>query len=163
VAVAALREIFSWRPAAEKPGESMRRARQWLGPALLRVVDGTAAVATTASASTSPVQLSPAATSEPPTGTSGAPPPPVPTAGPVLATPVPDLRWSEWATAGATVDAFVFASGEVPVDTSPDRVQRKMGIEQTVIYPGRSETLPSTSVIATLVKTADGWRLDDFQ
>ena len=166
VAVAALREIFSWRPVAEKPGESLRRARQWLGPALLRVVDGTVAVATTSAAlpvTISPTQSPPSTTAGLPTDTADAPPPAVATAGPVMATPVPDLRWSEWATAGARVDAFAFASGEVPVDTSPARVQRKIGIEQTVSYPGRSETLPSTSVIATLVKTADGWRLDDFQ
>src|SRR5690606_333408 len=39
VAVTALREIFTWRPADEEHGESMRRARKYLGPSLIRTLD----------------------------------------------------------------------------------------------------------------------------
>ena len=77
--------------------------------------------------------------------------------------PKPDARWAEWAAARATVDAVAFASGEQAPDGTPDRTQCKVGIEQTVGYPdGHTETLPSAAIVATVVRTAQGWRLDDF-
>lgn len=125
VAVAALREIYTWNPAEEEPGDSLQRARKYLGPSLIRTADATPA--------------------------SGA--------------PKPTLRWGEWAAAGARVEAFTFASGErPPASSDPDVQQFKIGIEQTVAYPGgREEQLPPATVIATVVRTADGWRLDGFR
>lgn len=126
VAVAALREIFRWEPATEVPGDSLERARRFLGPGLLRVVDTSS---DTASA------------------------PPV------------SLRWGEWAAAGARVEAFTFASGDrPPAGPDPDVRQYKIGIEQTVVYPdGREESLAPATVIATVVRTPAGWRLDGYR
>ncbi|MBF6360109.1 hypothetical protein IU447_08255 [Nocardia farcinica] len=123
VAVVALREIYTWTPASEAPGESLRRARKWLGPSLIRTLDS------------SPTE-----------------------------TAKPSLQWADWARAGARVDAFTFASGErAPGATGGDVQQFKIGIEQTVAYPdGRTEALPPATVIATVVRTAVGWRLDAF-
>ncbi|HLS79526.1 MAG TPA: hypothetical protein VK083_22320 [Nocardia sp.] len=123
VAVTALREIFTWRPADEEHGESMRRARKYLGPSLIRTLDSAPAEE-----------------------------------------PSPSLRWAEWAKAGARVEAFTFASGERPPGQGEGAVQQfKIGIEQTVVYPdGRTEALPATTVIATVVETGEGWRLDAF-
>ncbi|MFC8530454.1 hypothetical protein [Nocardia sp. NPDC057227] len=124
VAVAALREIYTWNPAAEAPGDSLARARKLLGPSLIRTADAPAADA-----------------------------------------PKPTLQWGEWAAAGATVRAFTFASGERPPAAADPNVQQfKIGIEQTVEYRnGRQEQLPPATVIATVVRTADGWRLDGFR
>ncbi|MBF6170288.1 hypothetical protein IU476_02270 [Nocardia blacklockiae] len=126
VAVAAIKEIYTWRPAAEDQGASLARARKWLGPSLIRTLD------------------------TPPSAAE---------------TPKPTLRWAEWGKAGATVQAFAFASGEkAPTAGDPDHQQYKIGIEQTVVYPdGRREPLPPATVIATVVRTPDGWRLDGFR
>lgn len=126
VAVAALKEIYTWQPAAEPQGSSLARARKWLGPSLIRVLD------------------TPAASTE---------------------TPRQSLQWSDWAKAKATVQAFTFASGErPPAGADPNTEQYKIGIEQTVVYPdGRKEELPPSTVIATAVRTAEGWRLDAFR
>ncbi|MEU7138868.1 hypothetical protein ABZ942_05400 [Nocardia sp. NPDC046473] len=126
VAVAALKEIYTWQPATETQGASLARGRKWLGPSLIRVLDGT------------------------PTG---------------LETPKTTLQWADWATAKATVEAFTFASGEkAPSGGDPNLQQFKIGIEQTVVYPdGRKEPLPPATVIATVVRTPDGWRLDAFR
>ncbi len=126
VAVAALREIYTWQPATEAQGASLTRARKWLGPSLIRMLDSS------------------------PTG---------------LETPKTTLQWSDWATAKARVDAFTFASGEKPPAGGDPNVQQfKIGIEQTVVYPnGRKEQLPPATVIATVVQTPDGWRLDAFR
>ncbi|MFG1794929.1 hypothetical protein [Nocardia sp. NPDC049149] len=126
VAVAALKEIYTWQPASEAQGASLGRARKWLGPSLVRVLDG------------------------PPTG---------------LETPKATLQWADWAAAQAHVDAFTFASGEkAPAGADPNTQQFKVGIEQTVVYPnGRKESLPPATVIATVVRTPDGWRLDAFR
>ncbi len=125
VAVAAVKEIYTWHPATEDQSASLARARKFLGPSLIRTLD----------------------------------------APPGAETPRPTLRWAEWGKAGATVEAFTFASGEkAPNAGDPDRQQYKIGIEQTVVYPdGRRETLPSATVIATVVRTPDGWRLDGFR
>lgn len=66
---------------------------------------------------------------------------------------------------GARVEAFTFASGEkAPTLTDPNVQQFKIGVEQTVVYPnGRKEPLPPATVIATVVRTPDGWRLDAFR
>lgn len=124
VAVAALREIYTWNPVSEDQGASLVRARKWLGPSLMRVVEATSSE-----------------------------------------TPKPALRWAEWADAGARIDAFTFASGEkAPADADPNVQQFKIGIEQTVVYPdGREEPLPPATVIATVVRTPDGWRLDGYR
>lgn len=126
VAVAALREIYSWEPATENQGTSLTRARKFLGPSLIRMLDAS------------------------PTG---------------IETPKATLQWSDWAKAAARVDAFTFASGETaPNTTEPNIQQFKIGIEQTVVYPsGRKEPLPPATVIATVVRTPDGWRLDAFR
>ncbi|MEV0027475.1 hypothetical protein [Nocardia sp. NPDC050793] len=126
VAVAALREIYTWRPAGEGPGDSLVRARKWLGPSLIRILEGSLS------------------SSE---------------------TPKPSLQWADWAKANATVEAFTFASGDrPPPGPDPDLTQFKIGIEQTVVYPnGRKEPLPPATVIATVVRTPDGWRLDAFR
>ncbi|MEU1980412.1 hypothetical protein [Nocardia sp. NPDC019395] len=126
VAVAALREIYHWEPASEVPGGSLERARKYLGPSLVRVLD-----ASTASA----------------------------------AAPGVSLRWGEWAAAGARVEAFTFASGDRPPDgPDPGMRQYKIGIEQTVVYPdGRKEPLAPATVIATVVRTPEGWRLDGYR
>ncbi|MGI5217503.1 hypothetical protein [Nocardia sp. CA-290969] len=126
VAVAALREIYRWEPATEVPGDSLERARRFLGPSLLRVLE---APSDTASA------------------------------------PSVSLRWGEWAAAGARVDAFTFASGDrPPAGPDPDIRQYKIGIEQTVVYPdGREESLAPATVIATVVRTPTGWRLDGYR
>ncbi|MGY2120860.1 hypothetical protein ACW9HJ_05365 [Nocardia gipuzkoensis] len=126
VAVAALREIYSWQPATEAQGASLARARKFLGPSLIRMLDA------------------------------------APTA---VETPKPTLQWSDWAREGARVEAFTFASGEkAPALSDPNVQQFKIGIEQTVVYPnGRKEPLPPATVIATVVRTPDGWRLDAFR
>lgn len=125
VAVAALKEIFTWYPATESPGASLARARKWLGPSLVRTVDS------------------------PPSGAE---------------TPNPSLQWSDWGRAGAKIEAFAFASGEKAPAADPDHQQFKIGIEQTVVYAdGRREPLAPTTVIATVVRTPDGWRLDGFR
>ncbi|WP_239476471.1 hypothetical protein [Nocardia arizonensis] len=125
VAVVALKEIYTWRPAQEAEGSSLGRARKWLGPSLIRVLD-------TAPAGEVPKQ---------------------------------SLQWSDWAKAEATVQAFTFASGErPPAGGDPNTEQYKIGIEQTVVYPdGRKESLPPSTVIATVVRTSEGWRLDAFR
>lgn len=126
VAVAALQEIFTWYPATEEPGDSVDRARKWLGPSMIRMLDTE------------------------PTG-DGA--------------PKPSLQWAEWARAGVTVEAFTFASGERPPDGADPAVRQfKIGIEQTVVRTdGRREPLPPATVIATVVQTPEGWRLDAFR
>ncbi|MEU6185271.1 hypothetical protein [Nocardia sp. NPDC047038] len=126
VAVAALREIYSWQPATETQGESLGRARKFLGPSLIRMLDAT------------------------------------PTA---VQTPKSTLQWADWAREGAHVEAFTFASGEKAAALSDPNVQQfKIGIEQTVVHPnGRKEPLPPATVIATVVRTPDGWRLDAFR
>ncbi|WP_233608514.1 hypothetical protein [Nocardia stercoris] len=124
VAVAALREIYTWHPADEMPGASLERARKWLGPNLIRILDT-----------------------------------PASDAG-----PKPSLQWGDWARARAQVEAFTFASGEkAPPGADPDHQQYKIGIEQTAVYPdGHRDQLAPATVIATVVRTADGWRLDEF-
>ncbi|WP_280296534.1 hypothetical protein [Nocardia abscessus] len=126
VAVAALREIYSWQPATEAQGASLARARKFLGPSLIRMLDA------------------------------------APTA---VETPKSTLQWSDWAREGARVEAFTFASGEkAPALSDPNIQQFKIGIEQTVVYPnGRKEPLPPATMIATVVRTPDGWRLDAFR
>lgn len=126
VAVAALREIYSWQPATETQGASLSRARKFLGPSLIRMLDA------------------------------------APTA---VETPKSTLQWADWAREGAHVEAFTFASGEKPPTLSDPNVQQfKIGIEQTVVYPnGRKEPLSPATVIATVVRTPDGWRLDAFR
>ncbi|MBF6332083.1 hypothetical protein IU452_26615 [Nocardia transvalensis] len=127
VAVAALKDIFTWYPATESPGGSLARARKWLGPSLIRTLD-----------------------TPPPSG---------------VDSPKPTLQWADWGRAGAKVEAFTFASGETaPPGADPDHQQYKIGIEQTAVYPGgRREPLPPQTVIATVVRTPDGWRLDGFR
>ncbi|MCU1642380.1 MAG: hypothetical protein JWN03_2655 [Nocardia sp.] len=39
VAVAALREIYTWYPATESQSAALARARKWLGPTLIRTLD----------------------------------------------------------------------------------------------------------------------------
>jgi hypothetical protein len=80
-------------------------------------------------------------------------------------TPKPTLQWADWARAKAHIDAFTFASGERPPAIADPNIQQfKIGIEQTVVYPsGRKEPLPATTVIATVVHTPAGWRLDAFR
>jgi hypothetical protein len=126
VAVAALKEIYTWQPATENQGASLTRARKWLGPSMTRMLDSS------------------------PTG---------------LETPKPTLQWADWARAKAHVDAFTFASGDKPpAGPDPNIEQFKIGIEQTVVYPnGRKEQLPPATVIATVVHTPDGWRLDAYR
>ncbi|MEV6323401.1 hypothetical protein AB0M45_19725 [Nocardia sp. NPDC051787] len=126
VAVAALREIYSWQPATESQGASLSRARKFLGPSLIRMLD---------------------------------------TAPTVVEAPKSSLQWADWAREEARVEAFTFASGEkAPILTDPNVQQFKIGIEQTVVYPnGRKEALPPATVIATVVRTPDGWRLDAFR
>lgn len=127
VAVAALREIYTWYPATESEGDALRRARKWLGPSLIRTLD-------------------------------------TPASG--VETPRSSLRWTDWGKAGAHVEAFTFASGEkAPAGADPARQQYKIGIEQTVVYPdGKRESLPATTVLATVVQGAGGtWLLDEFR
>jgi|GEM_PF-4492635 len=126
VAVAALKEIYTWYPATEAQGASLSRAQKWLGPSLIRTLNA-------------------------PTGTEQV--------------PNPSLQWAEWGKAGVKVEAFAFASGEqAPASGDPDHQQYKIGIEQTAVYPGgRRDALPPTTVIATAVRTAGGWRLDGFR
>ncbi|MTJ64175.1 hypothetical protein KP696_37495 [Nocardia seriolae] len=127
VAVTALEQIYTWYPATESEGDALRRARKWLGPSLIRVLDT-------------------------PTGS--------------VETPRPVLRWTEWAKAGAHVEAFAFASGEkAPAGADPNRQQFKIGIEQTVVYPdGKRESLPPATVVATVVRgPTGGWLLDEFR
>lgn len=126
VAVAALREIYRWEPATEVPGDSLERARKWLGPSLTRVLDASTATA---------------------------------------AAPAVSLQWGDWAAAGARVEAFTFASGDrPPAGPDPGVQQFKIGIEQTVVYPdGREEPLAPSTVIATVVRTPQGWRLDGYR
>ncbi|WP_245669139.1 hypothetical protein [Nocardia speluncae] len=126
VAVAALREIYRWEPATEVPGDSLERARRFLGPSLVRVLDA-------------------------PTDTA--------------AVPGVSLRWGEWAAASARVESFAFASGDrPPAGPDPAVRQYKIGIEQTVVYPdGREEPLAPATVIATVVQTPTGWRLDGYR
>lgn len=81
-----------------------------------------------------------------------------------LETPKATVRWADWGKAGATVEAFTFVSGEAAPGVDPDRQQYKIGIEQTVVYPdGRREPLAPSTVVATVVRTTSGWRLDEFR
>ncbi|MEV0246439.1 hypothetical protein AB0H76_07630 [Nocardia sp. NPDC050712] len=166
VAVTALREIFTWRPAAEAPGASLERARKWLGPSLIRVLDAQPLLTTTeapAPSSTRATGVGPFATTVAPTTTTRAAPTSV--AAPVETAPKVTLQWADWAKAKAVVEAFAFASGEKPpAGADPNTEQYKIGIEQTVVYPnGRKEALPSSTVIATVVRTPAGWRLDAYR
>ncbi|QIS13492.1 hypothetical protein [Nocardia arthritidis] len=126
VAVAALKEIYTWYPERESQGASLARARKWLGPSLARVVDS---------------------------------------APSNVETPKATVRWADWAKAKARVEAFTFASGErPPTNPDPNTQQFKIGIEQTVVYPdGRKEQLAPMTVIATVVRTPGGWRLDAYR
>ncbi|MGW6700103.1 hypothetical protein [Nocardia sp. NPDC055049] len=126
VAVVALREVYTWYPATEQPGSSLQRAREWLGPSMIRMLDSSIGA---------------------------------------TATPKPSLQWADWAKAKARVEAFTFASGEpAPASADPTVAQYKIGIEQTVVYPnGRTEELSPSTVIATVVQTPQGWRLDAFR
>jgi hypothetical protein len=126
VAVTALKEIYTWEPATEDQGASLTRARKWLGPSMIRMLDSS------------------------PTG---------------LETPKATLQWADWAKAKARVEAFTFAAGDKPpAGADPNIQQFKIGIEQTVVYPNeRKEKLPPATVIATVVRTSDGWRLDAFR
>lgn len=126
VAVVALREVYTWNPTTEQPGSSLQRARKWLGPSMLRMLDSSIGATDT---------------------------------------PKPSLQWADWAKAKAHVEAFTFASGEpAPASADPAVAQYKIGIEQTVVYPnGRTEALPPSTVIATVVQTPQGWRLDAFR
>lgn len=126
VAVVALREIYTWNPLTEAPGDSLLRARKWLGPSMLRMLDNPADDADA---------------------------------------PKPSLQWADWARAKAHVRAFTFASGDTaPASPDPAVAQYKIGIEQTVVHPdGRTEELPPSTVIATVVQTPQGWRLDAFR
>jgi len=126
VAVAALKEIYTWYPATETQGTSLARAQKWLGPSLIRTLN----------TPTTPAD-----------------------------TPKTSLQWADWAKAGVKVEAFAFASGEKAPDTGdPDHQQYKIGIEQTAVYPdGHREAQPPATVIATVVRTAAGWRLDGFR
>ncbi|GAB2633683.1 hypothetical protein [Nocardia goodfellowii] len=165
VAVTALREIFTWRPAQEAPGASLERARKWLGPSLIRVLDAQPALTTPAA----PVSSSTRATGVGPFATTTAEPtsatPTTSVAAPVETAPKVTLQWADWAKAKAVVEAFTFASGEKPPGgADPDTEQYKIGIEQTVVYPnGRKESLPPSTVIATVVRTPAGWRLDAYR
>ncbi|MFC9895926.1 hypothetical protein ACFVMC_19740 [Nocardia sp. NPDC127579] len=163
VAVTALREIFTWNPAAEGPGAALERARKWLGPSLIRVLDGQPAPTTAAATATRTPALGPFATTSAPATSSAAPSSTEP--APVAPTPKVSLQWADWARAKAEVKAFTFASGErPPTGADPDLEQYKIGIEQTVIYPdGRKEALPPSTVIATVVRTPAGWRLDAYR
>ncbi|WP_245717343.1 hypothetical protein [Nocardia jejuensis] len=79
-------------------------------------------------------------------------------------TPKPSLQWSDWGKAGARVEAFAFASGEKAPGSDQTRQQYKIGIEQTVVYPdGRRQTLPSGTVVATVVRSNGAWLLDEFR
>lgn len=126
VAVAALKEIYTWYPATETQGAALSRARKWLGPNLIRTLDT-------------------------PTTAADA--------------PKTSLQWAQWAKAGVKIEAFAFASGEKAPDTGdPDHQQYKIGIEQSAVYPdGHREAQPPATVIATVVRTAGGWRLDGFR
>ncbi|MGW6730957.1 hypothetical protein ACWF9G_34105 [Nocardia sp. NPDC055029] len=126
VAVVALREVYTWNPVTEQQGDSLQRARKWLGPSMIRMLDSSA-------------------------GTTD--------------TPKPTLQWADWGKAKAHIEAFTFASGEqAPPSADPTVAQYKIGIEQTVVYPnGRTEALPPSTVIATVVQTPQGWRLDAFR
>lgn len=126
VAVAAIREVYTWYPATEPEGSSLARARRWLGPRLLRTLDQRSEV---------------------------------------VGTPRTSVRWSDWATARARVEAMTFAAGERPPNSTDPTVQQfKIGIEQTVVYPdGHTESLPSSAVLTTVVQTPEGWRLDAIQ
>lgn len=126
VAVVALREVYTWYPLTEEPGDSLARARRWLGPSMIGMLDSSAEA---------------------------------------TETPKPSLQWADWAKAKAHVEAFTFASGEkAPEGADPSVAQFKIGIEQTVVYPnGRTEALPPSTVIATVVQTTQGWRLDAFR
>ncbi|MFE3544512.1 hypothetical protein ACFXK0_16255 [Nocardia sp. NPDC059177] len=126
VAVVALREIYTWNPVSEQPGSSLQRARKWLGPSMIRMLDSSAGATDT---------------------------------------PKPSLQWADWAKAKARVEAFTFASGEqAPASADPAVAQYKIGVEQTVVYPdGRTVALPPSTVIATVVRTPQGWRLDAFR
>ncbi|MEV6276447.1 hypothetical protein [Nocardia sp. NPDC051832] len=167
VAVTALREIFTWRPATEAPGAALERARKWLGPSLIRVLDAqpalTGAASSTVTTTTRVTGLGPFATTVAPTTTAEPTTSTVPV--PIETAPKVTLQWADWAKAKAVVEAFTFASGEKPPGGgAPDTEQYKIGIEQTVVYPnGRKEALPPSTVIATVVRTPAGWRLDAYR
>ncbi|MEU8898313.1 hypothetical protein AB0C65_20825 [Nocardia sp. NPDC048505] len=165
VAVAALKEIFTWQPATELPGASLERARKWLGPSLIRVLDAQPALTTVTTApatTTRATGVGPFATTVAPTSSAA---PSSTVAAPQNTAPKVTLQWADWARAKATVQAFTFASGEKPpAGADPNTEQYKIGIEQTVLYPnGRKEALPPSTVIATVVRTPAGWRLDAYR
>ncbi|NMN99308.1 hypothetical protein [Antrihabitans stalactiti] len=83
-----------------------------------------------------------------------------------LVPPRRGLQWGQWTQERAWVDAQAWVSREreAPTDPDLDHLNRKVGIAQTVTWPnGRSEILPSTTVLAQLIHTAAGWRLDSYE
>jgi hypothetical protein len=142
VAVLALTQIFSWRPAAEQPGASPQRARRWLGPHLLAVLD------------------------QPPTGVE-IPKPSLQWSDWAAKGAIINafaFASGEQAPAPAATGAGVPTRAGSSTSGAVRRELVKIGIEQTAVYPdGHREQLPPMTVIATVVLTSDGWLLDDYR
>jgi hypothetical protein len=136
--VLALEQIYTWHPASEQPGVSLLRARQWLGPTLLTVLDQPATGVVTPTTS---LQWSDWARQ-----------------GAIIeafAFPAGEQQEVPVATTATP------QPGQTPVLR---RELHKIGIEQTAVYPdGRHETLEPVTVIATMVLTPGGWLLDDYR
>ena len=122
VAAAAMRELYTLRPAEEAPGDALRRIRPWLSES---------------------------------TNARIAALPPAPGAS---------LRWADWSTAGAHVDAQTLISAERPPREMPAHADRKVGVTQTVSWPdGHHEALAPFTVTVTLVDVGGGWRIENYR
>lgn len=78
--------------------------------------------------------------------------------------PGASLRWADWSTGRARVDAQTFVSAERPPREVPGRADRKVGVTQTVSWPdGRREVLAPFTVAVTLVDVDGGWRVEDYR
>ncbi|WP_157129144.1 hypothetical protein [Nocardia amamiensis] len=122
VAAAAMRELYTLRPAEEAPGDALKRVRPWLSESM------NARLAAL---------------------------PPAPGAS---------LRWGDWSTGRARVDAETFVSAERPPRELPGHADRKVGVAQTVSWPdGHRDAVAPFTVTVTLVEVDGGWRVEDYR
>jgi hypothetical protein len=133
IAVLALTQIYSWRPATEQPGVALLRAARWLGPRLRAVLDNPPAGVPTPKPS---LQWSDWAAS-----------------GAIINA----FAFASGEQAPAPVDTSTGA-GEVRRELVKIGIEQTV-----VYPDGRREQLPPTTVIATMGRTAAGWLLDDYR
>lgn len=133
VAVLALTQIFSWRPATEQSGDSLLRAARWLGPPLNTVA---AAPATGVPTPKPSLQWSDWAAK-----------------GAIINAFA--FASGEQAPAPPATSAV---NGELRRELVKIGIEQTV-----VYPDGHREQLPPTTVIATMGLTANGWLLDEYR